>query len=227
MAKVLILTGNEMAPWQFFYCTSLNSYAAVLGNKDSLLKGLQQSNENLQAELEHAKADLEEARETSLSSQASIQSLQDGLQKTGQVVQIREQQLQEALTQNANLQGQLETMKEDRNNYSVLLEENKALKEKISDTQNAAHREGGDQKAKILRLGADLKALRKELKERQQSHEQEIARLNDSLTEVENAKAMAEETLQTAKEEAADMSKAEQVGPIRVFLGHRVKGYGH
>lgn len=189
---------------------NLDGYASVLERKDAHIKELEQSKDSIQAELDQANKRVEDAEGIASSFQKTQQNLHDQLQTTSDHLNIREQQLQEALAHNANLQGQLETMSEDRNNYAVLLEENKGLKEKLSDTQNAAHRDVAEQKAKMLRLNADLNNLQKELRDKETEHQNEIAQLKQNLLEVENAKVMAEETLQTARSKAADMSKEEQ-----------------
>lgn len=196
-----------MQKFQFY----LFRYASVLERKDAHIKELEQAKESVQAELDQANKRVEDAEGIASSFQKTQQNLHDQLQTTSDHLNIREQQLQEALAQNANLQGQLETMSEDRNNYAVLLEENKGLKEKLSDTQNAAHRDVAEQKAKILRLNADLNNLQKELRDKETEHQNEIAQLKQNLLEVENAKVVAEETLQTARSKAADMSMEEQV----------------
>ncbi|XP_077995209.1 uncharacterized protein LOC144448792 isoform X2 [Glandiceps talaboti] len=118
-------------------------------------------------------------------------------------------ELQSALEGKAHLEGQIEMMSAERETYTILIEENNHLKQTLAEQQSMSHREIADQRAKILRLGSDLKNAQKELKEKHRSYESTVGTLTKKLKETMETKQRAELELQSVHSQVQTV-KAEE-----------------
>ena len=175
---------------------NVESYSADLESKNDLVDELAGVKAALEKELSSLKEELQGGKNAESNTRQAKRGLEAELKKVSEDFKDMESQLQDALTENAHLEGQLEMMADEQQRFSQLLDENGALKQKIAEVQNSTHRELGDQKAKILRLGSDLSNTQKELKTKQKTYDSAVGTLTRKLKEAMDAKQAAERDLQ-------------------------------
>lgn len=189
---------------------NLEASIAAIGNKDAIIDELLEAKGQLEKEIQGLRRDMQSTR---LSQESSVQAnagLQVELSKAREGFQMLEHQLQNALVENANLHGQLESLSEDQKQLEGLMDENAALRQRSADTQSSMHRDLGEQKANVLRLGTDLSNVQKELRQKERAYEAHLAALTSQLQDTSVAKDQVERELHERTAAVAQLSKEEQ-----------------
>ena len=174
---------------------NVENYMADSESKNDLVNELADVKSALENELGSLRSELQAARSSERGAQLARQKVESELKRAREDLQDVESQLQDALTENAHLEGQVEMMADDAQRFAHLLEENGALKQKVAEVQSATHRDIGDQRAKILRLGTDLSQTQKDLREKQKTYESAAGTLTRKLKEAMEAKQAADRDL--------------------------------
>ena len=189
---------------------NLEASITAIENKDAIIDELVSIRGQLEKEIEGLKRDMKSARNSSDGFAQANTGLQAELSKAREGFQMLEHQLQEALAENANLHGQLESLSEDQQQLAGLMEENAALRQQSADTQSSMHRELAEQKANVLRLGTGLSSVQKEMKEKERMYEASIRALTQQLQNTSVEKDRVERELGERTAAVAQMSKEEQ-----------------
>ncbi|XP_038055548.1 golgin subfamily A member 3-like [Patiria miniata] len=182
---------------------SMDNYQEDMSSKEDVLAELSRVKKALEDEVALLSQHLESSKKANQKSQAVRAGLQEELSESRDELKELETQLESAMTENAHLEGQLEMMADEQQRFSNLLDENAKLKQKLAETQSLSHRELADERAKALRLGSDLAATQKELKEKQRVYESAASALTKKLKEAMDAKEVAEADLQSLRRDEA------------------------
>ncbi|XP_022096311.1 golgin subfamily A member 3-like [Acanthaster planci] len=178
---------------------SMSTFQEDMSSKEDLLNELNRVKDAMEDEVALLRQLLEASKKSNQESQAVSAGLQDELAHSRGELKDLEAQLESAMTENAHLEGQLEMMADEQQRFSNLLDENARLKQKLAETQSTTHRELADERAKALRLGSDLAATQKELKEKQRVYESAASTLTKKLKEAMDAKQAAEADIEALR----------------------------
>ncbi|CAH1801348.1 unnamed protein product [Owenia fusiformis] len=161
---------------------SYESQNVEFSEKTKALDELRINKVNLEGEIGKLKIDLEIAKTAQDSLTRENTSLEKELLSFKSKYEDNESTLNVTLAEKARLEGQIEMLTSEQEKLRVMAEENEVLRSKVGNLETVSHKDVALQKAKILKLGAEIKSITKESKEKCQEYEMKLANLDGKLS---------------------------------------------